>query len=430
MDDLRFDAALRALNAGTTRRRGLAAAAGLLLGGFVVDAGAADRKRPEREGPCGDRSGKDNRCTKDKECCTGVCNRKIGRCRCLQRGAACTSDENCCGTTRCKKGICGTPKDACTVCASGCQYGTIQAAVDAAKTGAVISIGVKSGGYAENVSVTKSLTLQGCKGTPTINPASGIGVEIPFTDGESRQVTLRGLRLQGSGVAGTGVKANMGFTSTGGAFDITLDGLTVDGWGDPAGSDSYSGGVILNVAGSVTVTGGTFTANTQHLSLADYTTRALTVAITGATLSGGGGAGPANQCALGIYGDLTTAVVTDTAITGYSGRAGGLSMQASTVTLAGATVISSNVASLGGGGVSASWGGGGQSMPTKLTIEQTVRITGNQAPVGSGIAAQEYVSGGITGANDTTVAPNGNGDQCQLTFNSASPQTVNNCAFA
>jgi DNA-binding beta-propeller fold protein YncE len=122
MDQHRFEAALRALAQGTTRRRGLAATLGALLGGVGLETVAkrratdADPERsmgrgagPGAEGPCGNGSAKENRCKKNADCCTGMCRKqpgKVGRCRCLERGAACTANRNCCGDLACRQGVC------------------------------------------------------------------------------------------------------------------------------------------------------------------------------------------------------------------------------------------------------------------------------------------------------------------------------------
>ena len=62
MDERRFDDALRALNTGATRRRGLPAALGLLVRGTALGAAAKStgQRKPGKEGPCGDFSRKDN----------------------------------------------------------------------------------------------------------------------------------------------------------------------------------------------------------------------------------------------------------------------------------------------------------------------------------------------------------------------------------
>jgi hypothetical protein len=124
MDEQRFDAALRALGTGTTRRRGLAAAFGILFGTTAItysarkrsqpaadeQAGKSDKDQSNAEGPCGDGSGKANRCTKDSQCCTGYCKKskggKTGRCRCLKRGKPCTAKQTCCKGLACANGAC------------------------------------------------------------------------------------------------------------------------------------------------------------------------------------------------------------------------------------------------------------------------------------------------------------------------------------
>jgi DNA-binding beta-propeller fold protein YncE len=119
MDEQRFDAALRALNGATTRRQGLAAAFGMILGAGMLDAlakgankGKDRSKAPgglETEGPCGNGGPKANRCTKNKDCCTGICRQdqgKIRRCRCLNVGKTCKADRNCCGDMTCTKETC------------------------------------------------------------------------------------------------------------------------------------------------------------------------------------------------------------------------------------------------------------------------------------------------------------------------------------
>ncbi|MFM9106808.1 MAG: SMP-30/gluconolactonase/LRE family protein [Chloroflexota bacterium] len=155
MDQERFDAALRALQAGTTRRRGLAGMLAVLLGTAGVPGREAAAKakpgEPSAEGPCGDGSAKANRCTKDADCCTGYCadgqcrykanwmsckkNDECGSGRCVDRrcdggcnpeSSRCQENFNCCDGMICKNGTCKTSAAAkCTKqnC-SGCCDGT------------------------------------------------------------------------------------------------------------------------------------------------------------------------------------------------------------------------------------------------------------------------------------------------------------------
>ncbi|MGI9253860.1 MAG: NHL repeat-containing protein [Thermomicrobiales bacterium] len=145
MDHEKFDEASKALSTGTSRRRGLAAAAGVLLGaGLTAAAAKGDdssgskntkkrirKQRPAHrptgkkssvQGPCGDGSGPANRCKGDDDCCTNRCSG--GRCRSARRGEECINDQACCswasGLT-CQQGICvkGIACSAAT-CKNGC----------------------------------------------------------------------------------------------------------------------------------------------------------------------------------------------------------------------------------------------------------------------------------------------------------------------
>ena len=126
MDDLSFDRLARVLGSAVTRRAGFGAAIAALLPAAAAGRGHGRRGKgngkdrapsrdPRPEGPCGDGSRKDNVCTKDSQCCTNLCNKKIGkknldgkgRCRCLRRGKKCKSTSNCCKHLTCSGGVCG-----------------------------------------------------------------------------------------------------------------------------------------------------------------------------------------------------------------------------------------------------------------------------------------------------------------------------------
>ena len=76
------------------------------------EARSESTRRVTAEGPCGNGSGKANRCEKDKDCCTRLCDQKRGRCRCKTLGEGCTDDRNCCATfgqpMTCQSGSCQT----------------------------------------------------------------------------------------------------------------------------------------------------------------------------------------------------------------------------------------------------------------------------------------------------------------------------------
>lgn len=127
MGRMTVDRIARLLGGAATRRHGVLAVLGAVGAGFLPgDPAAADRQanhgredvarierdpRPDAEGPCGDGTIKANRCSKNRQCCTGVCQRKrkgeTGRCRCFQHGRPCTANRNCCGSAKCTGGVCG-----------------------------------------------------------------------------------------------------------------------------------------------------------------------------------------------------------------------------------------------------------------------------------------------------------------------------------
>jgi hypothetical protein len=92
-----------------------------------------------------------------------------------------------------------------TVCAGGCQFTSIQAAIDAASEGATITIG--KGTYAENVVVDKPVTLLGSGTETVIEPAvskpvcaggslcAGAASNIVLVEADN--VTISKLRLEG-----------------------------------------------------------------------------------------------------------------------------------------------------------------------------------------------------------------------------------------
>lgn len=104
MDSKQFDRLTQWMGAGN-RRQVLGSAFGgaaALLGVASLPEVAAKR-RVQGEGPCGNGGIKDNRCKRNGQCCTGVCDKKkgkkpYGRCRCRKLNQSCQEDRNCCAT--------------------------------------------------------------------------------------------------------------------------------------------------------------------------------------------------------------------------------------------------------------------------------------------------------------------------------------------
>jgi DNA-binding CsgD family transcriptional regulator len=194
VDQSAFDRIARLLGAAATRRRGLAAAASLLVSGFAAVAGVPEargrNRHPGLEGPCGDGKRKDNICTRNADCCTNICNLELGkknvdrkgRCRCMRRGQPCKADRNCCNTLTCNGEVCGEAV-VCTVCASGCPYTTVLAAIAGEPDGAVITI--EPGTYPGDYPIVKTVTLVRCgdAGEVILTNQSAVSGLLPWEQG-------------------------------------------------------------------------------------------------------------------------------------------------------------------------------------------------------------------------------------------------------
>lgn len=351
MDGDRFDTLTRVVGAAGTRRS-LGSLVGVLLGllaltrpGSQHDTVARKRKQVKIEGPCGNGSGKANRCKRNRQCCTGYCqkrkrkknrgkNKVQGRCRCRKPGQSCSADRNCCpqrtgricfeGTCqpaicadRCPDGCCagdtclpGTSTDACgtgggtcqpcetgevcwqgacvcgDVCAGGdCQFTSIQQAISQAASGATIRIcrGVYQEG--RTIKIDRSVTLigagQGESGTVLDGEDAHIVVEVGYM---IPGVVLDGLRIVNGGNS----------THGGGVYNeggVELIDCTI------AQCEAYHGGGIFNagyVADGVTLTGSTVTDNQAEYGAgvyndrSDLTLNGSTIRGNTATESGGG----------------------------------------------------------------------------------------------------------------------------------------------
>jgi len=143
-----------------------------------------------------------------------------------------------------------TPVSAATLNVPSASYPTIQSAVNAANPAGGDTIIVAAGTYDEQVEIGKSLTLQGAGDTTVIQP-SGAGVlttvkttpwipaptatkqmaAIVFVDTAGGQVTIKDLKIDGSGI--TGVPAGVGGDWVAGLAYLetsgTIESLTVIG---------------------------------------------------------------------------------------------------------------------------------------------------------------------------------------------------------
>ena len=163
----------------------------------------------------------------------------------------------------------GVPK-VLTVCASGCNFTSIQAAINAACPGDTIE--VHSGTYAENVVVNKTLTLQG------VDTGSGLPVVDAGGSGDAITLSADGCILEGFvarnselGYLGIGVKSSYntitGNTANGngyGIYPLFLTATTTPSSGNTAnGNTSY--GIFLYSSSNNTLSGNTANGNSYGI---------------------------------------------------------------------------------------------------------------------------------------------------------------------
>jgi hypothetical protein len=360
MDGGTFDRLTRLLAGTATRRRGLAAALGALpavagLGAERADArkgrdrhghdagpgkSGGGKHRPSVAGPCGS-SGRDNRCKKDKECCTGHCQKssgaKIGRCRCIKQGKGCKNGQTCCGNTSCIANVCSVPGPTCgatatactsdanccsglicenglcapcveTVCASGCDFTDVNAAYAAATAGDTIYIG--PGTYATAFLVTKDITLAACPGVSgvilqsardanvqdTYGPDFAIIAEDTVDTATMRSVTVRNLAFDGTATGITNDDETFLSSAPEGLVAYTVENCTFT-------KGNYG---IRTISNQHTVKDSTFDGFTNAGFYQGYPTsaRVSTSDISGSTFT--------NQDSYGIYIYMDSYAVTTT----------------------------------------------------------------------------------------------------------------------
>ncbi|MFM9107944.1 MAG: hypothetical protein ACKOWF_14745 [Chloroflexota bacterium] len=446
------DLVAQALGGSANRRDGLRAAAAAVAAALTRQAAGA-APRPGAEGPCGNGSQRDNACTRDADCCTGVCilpgkdaaasgtggNRRgkgkhnrgkgkgkgkhrapAGRCRCLTAGRACADSRNCCPGLGCANGTCrhdkparpvrlgrpctstdtcaddratctsyrwgdraGTgafcllatgdscsgnqqcPTDrcldgvcapcsvpacgvACTpiVCASGCEFTTVQAAIDARQGTADSIVAIGAGTWEENLQVAADVTLRGCPGAETV---------LRNTSYFARTV------------------------SAAGPASLTLLDITIDAYADKPGGD-YGGGVYtqgdLTIAGTTVIRNAGWDKGAGAYVAADGRTLTITddaVIENNAVSNAGGGALLEGLSDLVVNG---SAILRGNTTDSYGGALA--AAYGANVAISGAVRIENNL----GGGAGLFLYRGDATRAISVVVEGDVVGTGNAANAG------------------------------------------------
>jgi hypothetical protein len=340
-----------------------------------------------------------------------------------------------------------------TVCANGCDYSSIKAAIAAPTTVDGDTLAIAAGTYTEpGIVLDKSLTLQGEDAATTIVQAAetrGTAPDGVFTIPKGVSVTLQNLTIRYG-------HTNDVFHHGGGLYNagtLTLTASTVHG------NDTLFGGGGLANFGMLTVTHSTVTGNSADFGGGLYNNSNSMLTLTASTvqsnkaIAGGGGLSNDGTMTLttttvhdndavfsggGLYNygrlTLTTTTVRDNA----AAFGGGLySYSGGPVTII-ASTISHNAAGLGGGlysafstllltnttlsGNTATGAGGGLYQTSgKLTLTHST-LSGNATDAfGGGL----YVDYGALTLTHSIVAKNPDGGDCRDLYGAISSQGYN-----
>jgi predicted outer membrane repeat protein len=382
MDQSQFDRIARLLGGAISRRAGIGAALAALTGSQVattVDAkGAATgrdkgRGTPGAEGPCGNGKRKANICTKDKDCCTGICGKKPpernkdgkGRCRCIQRQRRCTEDRNCCGTMTCNSGKCGP---GVTKIPTGKACTVTDVCEDAAARCTTYFSGSPDGTYCllpngQSCSAAKQCASSDCDGTCKAETCTVCTSGCTYDSVDAA--------LAGTAAGGTiSIDAGTWTTSSQGLIDHTLTvracnraAVTIEGTSPSTFFlDSPAAAATLTVL-DVTVTNPT--SEGSGISVQGYAANANTLTLRNVTVKGCEGPG------LRLY-DAATLDMANSTITRNKGAG-------------------TNDGNKGGG----IFVMGGSSSPATVTITDST-ISGNSAPQKGGGIYADFVTATLT----------------------------------
>jgi predicted outer membrane repeat protein len=283
-----------------------------------------------------------------------------------------------------------------TVCASGCKYTTIAAAIAAAKAGDTISI--KDAVHTESdITVDRCLTIQGqgaaktavdgaLNGTTVFTVASGVTAtfqNLTIRNGRNLSNASGGVQNEGTMTVINSIFSNNSAIASGGGIrnegTMTVTDSTFSG-----NSGGGAGGGIANL-GSLKVTNSTFSQNSGGASEGGGIWNEGTTTITDSTFSGN-----VSRMAGGIWNGGTMTITDSTLSDNSGGRGGGGILSVGRLTVINSTFFGNSA--FNGGGIA-----GGET----LTVVNST-FYGNSAALGSSCIS----SGGITTVINSTFLDN------------------------
>lgn len=242
MDAAQFDRFARSVITSTGRRGVVQILLGVTAFGIASDAEATQRGRSDtRRAAVGAEKRGRKKKKKKKTPCVPTCAGKV----CGANGCR-GSCGSCTGTTVCFAGQC---VPACAVCASGCFFTSVQAAINAAPAGATVTL--CPGSYEEQIAIDKNLTLVGLGADPSqtvLRNTSGYIVTVST----GRTVTLRNLSVTGITGGDSGAVQNAG--------DLTLTAVRVTD-NHPDDDESPALGAGISNGGTLTLIDGLVSDN-------------------------------------------------------------------------------------------------------------------------------------------------------------------------
>jgi hypothetical protein len=364
MESQRFDTLARTLGESASRRRLLRFSALPLVGGlatFLIDDNESAAKNKKKKH-------KKKKCPPKEKVCAGKCGTVTYKCK----GKTKTVD---CGACR------------CDVCASGCPFTSVQAAIDAADPGATIRLCLET--YTEDIEIDKDLSIIGSE------PPEGVfAATFLRGTGKNRVIEVHlgtTVRLESLWITG----GNGGIVNDG-ELEMTSCAVTDNTTDDDGGGilngrtlEMTSCFVTWNTAGHH----GGGILNSGHATLTNCTISGNLADRGGGNIADGGG-GIFNSGTLALFG----ITITDNTARDFGG---GIENDSDGTMVLNDCTVSGNTTDFHGGGI---FNAG------TVTLEAGTTVTDNDAEDGGGIfnegAFGQAFSGCIGGSSVSGNTPN------------------------